>query len=292
MSDRTVALVGLGNMGTPMAARLVAGGHAVVGVDPHPVARARLAAQDGRAVAHLRHASADVVLLLLPDSGVVEAVLGEALEEGLLGPGTTVVDMSSSDPERTRALAPRLAEAGVAFADAPVSGGVGGAEAGTLTIMFGGTAEVLADVTPLLSELGTVRHVGPVGAGHAVKALNNLVSAVHLWATSEAVILAGRYGVTSQAVLDVLNGSSGRSGSSEAKWPKFILPGSFDSGFSAALMLKDIRTATGLAAASGLPTALGETLEQLWSGALATLPAGADHTEIARVLTERADGLS
>jgi 3-hydroxyisobutyrate dehydrogenase len=155
--------------------------------------------------------------------------------------------------------------------------------------MVGGSDEVVSGIRPILSHLGTVRHVGPVGAGHAIKALNNLTSAAHLWITSEVVYIAERYGIQPSTALEVLNGSSGRSGSSEAKWPKFILPGSFDSGFAAGLMLKDIRIATKLADEVGRPSVLGDDVERLWAEAVEALPAGADHTRIAEYLARRGE---
>jgi 3-hydroxyisobutyrate dehydrogenase len=286
--DASIAVIGLGNMGAPMAERLVAAGHAVTGIDPSSSARERLVATGATTSKHLVDArGADVVILMLPDSNVVAQVVTGLLEAGISD--TTVVDMSSSEPARTRGEAERLQAAGVAFADAPVSGGVGGAVAGTLTVMVGGSDEVVAGIRPILSHLGTVRHVGPVGAGHAIKALNNLTSAAHLWLTSEVVYIAERYGIQPSTALEVLNGSSGRSGSSEAKWPKFILPGSFDSGFAAGLMLKDIRIATKLADEVGRPSVLGDDVERLWAEAVEALPAGADHTRIAEYLAGRGE---
>ena len=164
--------------------------------------------------------------------------------------------MSSSEPLRTRALAEKLAASGLArLVDAPVSGGVGGAERGTLTIMAGGEADTIADLAEVLSVLGRVRHTGPVGSGHALKALNNLLSATHLLATSEAMVAGQEFGLDPHTMLEVFNASSGRSGSTENKWPNFVLPGGYDSGFGLGLMLKDMKIATQLAAPSTGPAA-------------------------------------
>lgn len=284
-----VGVVGLGAMGGPMAARLARAGYEVSGYDPVADARSRLAAAGGTPVDGLDDlAGVDVAILMLPTSEIVtEVLLGDGLAAALR-PGTLVVDMGSSEPGSTRDLAQRLAGRRLRLVDAPVSGGVRGATAGTLTVMVGGSDGDVAAVRPLLEVLGTPRHVGPVGAGHALKALNNLLSAVHLWATSEAMTVGQRFGLDPRVMLETINGSSGRSGSTEVKWPNFVLPGTYDSGFALRLMLKDMRIATGLGRGVGIPAVLGETAVDLWARAAADLPETADHTEIARWLADRA----
>ncbi len=233
---------------------------------------------------------ADVVILMLPSSAEVEDVL---IGQGLLGAlaaGTTVIDMSSSEPARTRQLAARAAHGGVRLVDAPVSGGVAGARDGTLTVMVGADDEVFAAVQPLLSTMGSrVLHCGPVGAGHAVKALNNLMSATHLLVTSEAMTAAIKFGLDPSVVLDVVNSSSGRSGSTETKWPRFVLPETYDSGFGLRLMLKDARIALDLMRSTGVPADLSSASVDLWTRASEALGPDADHTEIARWVCLRAD---
>ena len=282
-----IAVIGLGNMGEPMAGRWLAAGYEVHGCDVSEQARARLAAAGGTVyeAAPAAVEGASVVVLVLPDSAVVNDVIAGIRTR--LATGATVIDMSSSEPAQTRENARALGEAGVALMDAPVSGGVRGAVAGTLTIMAGGPGPLVEYQRHLLECLGTVIHVGPVGAGHAVKALNNLLSATHLWATSEAVLVGERFGIAPETILSVFNASSGRSGSSEVKWPKFILTGSYDSGFAARLMLKDAAIAAQLAREAGLPSTLPDAVVSLWSRAAEDLPAGADHTEIARWMAER-----
>lgn len=285
-----VALIGLGHMGAPMARRLTGVGHTVRGFDLSADALARFAEEGGEAAGSAPAAvrGASVAILMLPDSQAVNAVIGELRASGTLSPAVTLVDMSSSEPMRSRANAASLAADGIDFIDAPVSGGVRGAVAGTLTVMVGGPGPAVDRVRPVLEAFGRVVHVGEVGAGHAVKALNNLASAVHLWATSEVVVAAERFGIDPARFLDVINHSTGRSGSSEEKWPKFILPGTYDSGFSAGLMLKDTRIATTLAAQVGARTRLGEALVERWGQAVDDLGPGADHTEVARWLSEHA----
>lgn len=283
----TVALIGLGNMGHPIGSRWLDAGWTVVGYDRDESVRGRfelLRAETTESVASAASA-ADIIVLLLPDSTVVDAVISELLADGGARRGTTVIDMSSSDPERTRHNAELLTAHGITLIDAPVSGGVQGAGAGTLTVMVGGEATDIASHRDLLGTLGRVVHVGGVGSAHAAKALNNLLSAVHLWATSEAVLIAERFGIDPETFLEVVNGSSGRSGSSETKWPRYILPGTYDSGFSARLMLKDARIAARLAESLGRPTHLGRQAVEEWCRAVDALPADADHTEIARWLS-------
>lgn len=278
---RVIGFVGLGNMGGPMSRRLVEAGYRVQAFDVSPQARARAVAQGAVDAPDLEAAAsgADVLLLMLPDSDIVASVV-EALPAAATG--ALVLDMSSSEPLRTRELAARLASHGLRMVDAPVSGGVSGAEAGRLTIMVGGEAAEFERLRPLLEVLGKPVHVGGVGSGHAIKALNNLLSATHLWVTSEVMVAGQRFGLDPQVMLAVFNGSSGRSGSTENKWPNFILPGTFDSGFGLRLMLKDMGIAVRLAEASGAPIRLGADAEELWREAADGLPPAADHTEIAR----------
>jgi len=279
-----VSLIGLGRMGTPMAARLLAAGVAVTGFDLSSEARGRVALLGADTVTTVEDAvrHAETVILMLPDSAAVEAVLRNEQVRVLLRRGATVIDMSSSEPARTRALAAELEAGDVVLIDAPVSGGVKGATAGTLTIMAGGPDDVVERLTPMLSAMGTVRHAGPVGAGHAVKALNNLLSATHLLATCEVISAARRFDLDVDRVLDIVNGSSGRSWSSEYKWPSFTRPATYDSGFDLRLMLKDVQIAVDLLTLHGDERALAESALATWSRAARELPEGADHTEIAR----------
>lgn len=276
-----VAFIGLGAMGLPMASRLLDAGIPVRGYDVADQARQALQEKGARVEKSPEEtvAGSNTVILMLPNSEIVEKVVDQI--HSALEPGCLLVDMSSSEPLRTRALAEQLAPR-VELVDAPVSGGVKGARNGSLTIMAGGEPEQLERVREILGHLGTVKHAGPVGAGHAIKALNNLLSATHLWVTSEAIHAGARFGLEPKTMLEIINGSSGRSGSTENKWPNFILPGSYDSGFALGLMLKDMRIATELAREVGLPSTLGEEAVQRWAEAEAGLSGAADHTEVAR----------
>lgn len=283
-----VGFVGLGNMGIPMAARLHAVGLRVVGFDVSDAANDKARAQ-GLETGGLGEVggAATLLICMLPSSDVVEEVLGAPELRGALRPGTLVIDMSSSEPLRTRALAQKLADDGIELIDAPVSGGVRGAEAGTLTIMIGGEASAAERARPVLQHMGRVVLAGPVGAGHAIKALNNLLSATHLWATSEAMLAGQRFGLDPEVMLSIFNTSSGRSGSTEVKWPSYIVPRTFNSGFALGLMLKDMRIAAALIEVTGVPGPLGAEAVELWARAAADLPVDADHTEVARWLEEQ-----
>ncbi|GAA1537328.1 3-hydroxyisobutyrate dehydrogenase [Microbacterium ginsengiterrae] len=286
-----LSLVGLGNMGAAMAARWVDGGVAVHGFDVSEGARAALEQTGGTAYPTAADAAraSTVCVLMLPDSRIVDAVLADLLAQDALAPGALVIDMSSSEPMSSRVNADRLADVGVDFIDAPVSGGVRGVVAGTLAIMAGGDDRLVGRAKPILEHLGSVTHVGPVGAGHAAKALNNLVSASHLWMTSEAVLVAERFGIEPSTMVEVLNASTGRSVSSEVKWPKFILNEAYDSGFFARLLSKDASVATGLAAELGLPPLMGVQVAELWREAVAEMEPSADHTAIAQWIRGRLD---
>jgi 3-hydroxyisobutyrate dehydrogenase len=277
----SVGFVGLGRMGTPMVRRLVDAGITVRGYDTVP--RPELT-EVVTLVDEVPAVADAIVILMLPDSNAVEAVVRGAGLLDALASGTVLIDMGSSEPLRTRALAEEAAERGVTLVDAPVSGGVAGATAGTMSIMLGGPDELAGSLGPLLGVLGRPRHVGPVGAGHALKALNNLMSATHLLASSEALLVGQRFGLDPAVMLEAINGSSGRSVSTEVKWPNFVLPGTFDSGFAISLMLKDIRIALGLAQATGAASALATRTVELWAEAAAALGPGADQTEIVRWL--------
>jgi 3-hydroxyisobutyrate dehydrogenase len=283
----TVGFIGLGRMGVPMAGRLVTAGYRVQGFDSVESARSRFADETGVAAVG---AGADaalgaaVVILMLPSSAVVRQVLiADGVLQAAAAAGALVVDMSSSEPTVTRELAEEAARRGVTLIDAPVSGGVRGALDGTLTVMTGGRLADVDACRPLFGVLGrSVQHAGATGAGHALKALNNLLSATTLLASSEALLAGRRFGIDPEIMLTAINGSTGRSYSTEYKLPTFVLPRTFSSGFTLQLMVKDMRIAAGLADATESPLPLGRSALALWEQALDALPGDADHTEIAR----------
>jgi 3-hydroxyisobutyrate dehydrogenase len=283
-----IAVIGLGNMGRPMAACMARAGYQVTGFDTSGDARAKHADAGGTSAASVAEAvrSAAAVITLLPDGKIVRAAV-EGLK-GQLAPGTVVIDMSSSAPMGTRALGEELIKAGLAFIDAPVSGGVKRAIDGSLAIMAGGDAATIDRAEPVLSAMGkSVFRTGPLGSGHAAKALNNYVSAAGLAAAVEAVAIAGQFGLDPNVLVDVLNASTGRNNSTENKLKQFVIPGTYTSGFSLALMAKDIRTADELAHQIGIRAPLADEVAALWDAALEVLGPSADHVEIGRYLTAK-----
>ncbi|GGG47472.1 2-hydroxy-3-oxopropionate reductase [Kocuria dechangensis] len=281
----TIGMIGLGNMGLPMSARLLQAGHRVLGFDLSPENLSAFSARGGTPAESVGGVTEDIdlLILMLPSSDIVENVLLEQGVAARMPEGAVVVDMSSSVPGRTKDLAERLRTGfGVRLVDAPVSGGVKGAVAGTLTIMVGGVDEDVAVVRPALEAMGRLVRTGPVASGHALKALNNLLSATHLLVTSEALHVGTRFGMDPEVMLEAINGASGRSGSTENKWPNFVVPQTYDSGFSLALMVKDMKIARELAHDVGLGTPLADRAVELWEQAAGELPQDADHTEIAR----------
>jgi 3-hydroxyisobutyrate dehydrogenase len=291
--ESRVSFVGLGAMGRPMSARLA--GHFPLTVhdkDPEAMERWDGAELPGVEVAADLGAAArgaSAVVLMLPDSAAVEEVFPTLLE--VLEPGTVVVDMSSSDPVSTRELYCRTHAAGIGLVDAPVSGGVVGARAGSLTAMIGGQDDDVAAIEPLLACLTGARfRVGGPGAGHAVKALNNLLSAAGIAIASEALAIGSRFGVDAERMIEVFNSSSGRSWATEYKFPEFILPGRFTSGFRLDLQRKDVATALDLAATCHVAAPVADATAAAWTAAAANLDADADHTEFARHLDLRRAG--
>ncbi len=264
-----VALVGLGRMGAPIAARLRSAGHDLLVYDSQPEVRDRMA-EAGFAVAGgvAEAAAGRAALLCLPDAGAVRAVAPD------LGRARLVVDLSSSLPSLTRSL-------GLRMIDAPMSGGVAGAESGTLTIMAGGPEELVEEARPVLDAIAQrIFHAGALGAGHCVKALNNALSAVALSATSEAVAAARFAAHSPEGTIRRLNAGLGRTQNSEVKFPRDILSGRYASGFAAGLMLKDVSTALAVAAEHAVPAPLVGTVRELWQALVNALGGGADFTRV------------
>jgi len=277
-------------MGLPMSRRLLAAGYDVTGVDPSADARAAFAAGGKASDAPQADAMRDVVVTMLPNGRIVQDVLtGPNGCAARLPAGAVVIDMSSSAPTDTLALAAQLAKLGVALVDAPVSGGVKRAVDGSLAIMAGGAAADVERVRPILEAMGkSVFATGPTGSGHAMKALNNFVSAAGLIAACEALLVGRNFGLAPETVVDVLNASTGRNNSTEVKMKPFVISEAFNSGFSLALMAKDLRIAADLADHLKLDAREMSFVADFWSRAKDALPVSADHTEIYRFIAERA----
>jgi len=282
---RRIGFIGLGNMGTPMAANLVGGGHAVMAYDI-AADRARQFAQahSARATESLAElaAHAEIVITMLPTSREVREALTEAQGGALaenLRRGTIVIDMSSADPVATRALGGDLARRGIALVDAPVSGGVPRAKDGTLAIMIGGDAATVAAVKPVLAAMGkNLFEVGPLGCGHAMKALNNFLAATSSAAASEAIVIGRKFGLDPAVMTDVINSSTGRSFVSESLIKQHVLSGVFGTGFALGLLAKDVKIAADLAEQIGIDAPVGRLVSQLWSEARDALGGEQDHS--------------
>ena len=281
-----VGFVGLGNMGRPMALRLAAAGYALQLADAQPGVAAKLAADcSGSTAVALAELGPglDAVVLMLPDGKAVRQVLVDAGLAQRLPAGSVVIDMGSCEPAGTAALGELLAERGIAVVDAPVSGGVPRARTGELTIMAGGADDAVQRCRPLLLAMGNrIYATGRLGSGQAMKSLNNFVSAMGLVATCEAVVIGRGFGIDPQVIAEVLNGSTGKNNTTEHKLRQFILSGSFASGFSLDLMVKDLGIAAGVAQAAGVKPVVVEQCLQLWQQAQQALGLGRDHTEMAR----------
>ena len=289
MSADRLGFVGLGAMGAHMAARLIDAGHALAVFDtraqamaPH-VARGALACESPAAVAD----AAATVLVSLPTPDVVRAVAdglrgGEAMR--------AYVDLSTTGPAMAAQVAGRMRDAGVACLDAPVSGGVAGAQAGTLTIMAAGERALFERLRPVLEVLGAnVVLVGAEpGQGQLAKVLNNLLSASAIAITGEALALGVHGGLSARTLLDVFNASSGRNTASADKFPKHVLPRTFAAGFRLELMHKDVQLCLAEAERQGVPMDLGAAVGELWTRAAAGAADGADCTEIVRMLEDAA----
>lgn len=280
--------VGVGNMGRRMAANLAAAGFPLVIRDSDAETQRRFIAEHGGEPGDSPQAfaGATVVVTMLPDGNAVrEAVLGwESGIASALSPGSVILDMSSADPVGTQKLAADLAPARIRVVDAPVSGGIARAETGTLSLMVGGQDEdAFAVVRPVLEVLGErIFRTGPLGSGHAMKAINNYVSAAGLVAAAEGVLAAQRFGLDPGNVVDILNASTGMNNSTLNKFHQFILSRTFDSGFSLELMVKDLKTALEVARSTGSPAPLAEACLEAWTEAQAALGPGLDHTAVVR----------
>ncbi len=294
-----VGFIGLGMMGVPMVRCLLRAGFTVAGFDLNPQALDTLKAEAGFiAMGSTGEAarSSDVLILMLPDSRIVDALLWDgdagatpAALAAQLRPGQVLVDMGSSDPLRSRDNAARLAAMNLAFVDAPVSGGVKRAVDGSLAIMIGGEAANVETARPVLQAMGkTLVHVGAAGAGHAVKALNNYVSAAGLLAVSEALVAAQQFGIDARLVNQVFNASTGKNNTTEVKVENFMLSGRFNSGFALALMRKDVQTAHDFIAHMGTPAGFAALCTQTWADADDALGRGADHTAMFKFVKDQA----
>lgn len=287
-----VGFVGLGAIGRPIAAHLAAAHDLAVWNRTASRAADFAAAHRARQAATPKAAAdgREVVFTCLPNSPELEAVLEgpDGLEAGL-APGTVLVDLTSGIPASSRRIASRLAAKGIAFLDAPVSGGTAGAEAGTLTIMVGGDEAVFQRVRPLLECFGKrIVLVGPVGAGHALKAVHNALIAVNVFALGEGLTTLAKAGVAPATALEVINNANGRSFVSERLIPERVLTRAWPRTFRLALLDKDVAIARDLAEDQRIEAPMIATVSGLLAEAHAALGEEADHVEAIRLHEQRA----
>ena len=281
----TIAFIGLGIMGSPMAVHLAKAGHKVVGYDRSPEAVAALVEAGGTAADSIAQAvaGADVVAVMVPDSPHVQAVLAE--ENGVFdnAPASALlIDFSSIRPDVTTALAAQAAERGFRLIDAPVSGGEAGAVNAALSIMVGGSPEDFESAKPILDVVGkTVVHVGPSGSGQTVKAANQLIVAGNIQLLAEAIIFLEAYGVDTKAAVEVLGGGLAGSAVLNQKAQK-MLDRSFEPGFRIDLHHKDLGILTAAAREAGVVAPLGAVVAQLMASARANGDGGLDHSALLR----------
>lgn len=289
-----ISWLGLGNMGSPMAGHLVQAGFSLTVYDLNRQAQDAFAARFPCAQAQSPSQAAQgcqVLITMLPNGELVRrAVLGENSGEGLCGsmpPGSVLVDMSSSSPVGTQQLGRELASRGIEMLDAPVSGGVSRAVEGALSILVGGNKEAVDYCRPVLEAMGSsIFETGPLGSAHAMKSLNNMLSATGLLAAAEVLLVGKRFGLEPEVMVDVFNASTGQNNSTKNKFKQFVLSRSFASGFSLELMVKDLGLAMELARETKTPAVLSAASREMWAAALAALGDSPDHTEVVRWLEQ------
>lgn len=291
--DKHIGFIGLGKMGVPMASRLIDAGYTLTVHDVRREGVDALVAKGARAAASPAAVgdAAATVLLSLPDPATVRAV---ALGADGVAAGTavrTVLDLSTTGATAAREIAAALAAKGIAAVDAPVSGGVAGALKGTLAVMVACPHALFTALEPMLSHIGRVFFIGEhAGMGQTMKLANNLLSATAMAATSEAVAFGVKAGLDPAIMVEVINAGSGRNTASQDKFPKSVLPRTFDFGFTTGMMYKDVRLCLEEAGAAQVPMPVGAAVHALWRRAFEEIGGDSDFTTIAQ-LVERAAGV-
>jgi 3-hydroxyisobutyrate dehydrogenase len=284
MTKQHVGLIGLGKMGAPMAANIARAGYPLTVFDLNEDTKRDVAAATGATASPDTVTLArdcDVIITMVPDGKAVRALLIDGGLADAAGAGSIFIDMSSSDPNGTRALGTEMESRGLKFIDAPVSGGVKGAENATLSIMIGGDSAVIDECEALLSTMGgQLFRTGALGCGHAMKALNNYVSAAGAVAAIEALRMGEAFGLDPDHMTDILNVSTGRNNTTEKKLKQHVIPRTYASGFSLGLMTKDIATAVAVGKATGQDIPFAESCLAYWADALEKIGPDADHTAV------------
>ena len=279
MNIKNVGFIGLGAMGSAMAPLIVQAGYKVLGYDINSKIDKASGVSQVDNLESLK--SMDVIIFMLPNGKIVSDVTHELLT---LGIHSILIDMSSSDPRETKALGEMLKNNSIKLIDAPVSGGVSRAKTGELMIMTGGDEDEINLVKDLLSVMGQVQIAGPLGSGHAIKALNNYVSAAGLIASFEALATARSFGINPDNFLKIINGATGKNNTTEVKLNKFVVSEKFNSGFALDLMVKDVSIANSLIKEMASDNPLSENVSQYLKDSLEKLGNNPDHTEVYKVL--------
>ena len=284
-----LGFIGVGRMGAPMAARLIDAGHKVTIFDTSRAATAPLVARGAVSAASARElaAAVETVIVSLPTPDVVRAV---ALGENGIASGDrvrVVIDLSTTGPRMTQAIAAGLQARGIALIDSPVSGGVSGAQKGTLEVMAACERALFERFEPVLKVFGKVFYIGErPGMGQTMKLANNLLSATAMAISSEAIVMGVKAGLDPQVMVDVINSGSGRNTATQDKFPRSVLPRSFDYGFATGLMYKDVKLCLEEAEALGVQMWVGAAVRQLWQFANAELGPASDFTAIVKCIED------
>jgi 3-hydroxyisobutyrate dehydrogenase len=280
-----IGFVGIGNMGGPMAANVAKAGHEVVAYDTDAARLAAWAEETGARAGTLAEIGAqDIVVLMLPTGAIVRSVVLDADGGALaaaLKPGTIVVDMSSSEPIGTQELGAELKTRGAVLVDAPVSGGVARAKTGTLAIMIGGDdPDAIAKVKPMLGTMGDrLFETGPLGSGHAMKALNNFVAATSFASTAEAMLIGKRFGLDLTTMIEIMNVSTGRNFHTDVVMKDHVIGEKYGTGFAVGLLAKDVKIAADLGRAMKVEAPLSELVGRRWAEARDALGSDSDNTK-------------
>lgn len=289
----TIGLIGLGNMGGRIAKQLLNQGIELCVYDINEDVLNEFKKTEARVVHSLGELaeSTQFIITVLPNDQVVrQVVLGE---EGLIAHltlGSVVIDMTSSVPSVTREIGAILKSKGIEMLDAPISGGIQRAELGTLSIMVGGEEHIYEKCLPIFEKIGTtITHVGELGSGHTIKALNNLISASTLIINAEALAVGVKLGLDPQKMLQVINSSNGRNQASEVKFPEQVLTGKFEVGFTIDLMCKDVAIAMKMAEDNHMPMNVSSSVFNLWKFAVAQGGGAMDHTAIVKYVEQMGD---
>ena len=285
-----VGFVGVGRMGGPMASRLLDAGYRLCIYDVSEEATKALVARGAELAASPAEvaSTAETVFMSLPTPDIVrEVALGS--NGGMINGSKvrTVIDLSTTGPGVATEVAGKLAERKIGWVDAPVSGGVTGAKAGTLAVMVSAPKPVYQKLEPMLKVFGKLFHAGEKpGLAQTAKLANNLLAATAMVATSEAMAMGVKAGLDAKVLIDIINASSGRNSASQDKFPRHVLPGTFDFGFATALSYKDVRLCVEEAEAMGVPMVVGGAVREMLAVTRARFGAGSDFTHIAKLLEE------